>query len=941
MQDQTGESKSKRHYGDTAIEAVPAKKSKSQSSKAKGKASWALSPPVGGWFLPQDPVFSVDEKYLFQAFDTSVCIYATESSLLVNSISTGSRFLTGIALSTSTHDHIYLATSDGIVSLWNWNDNTRIARWDIGINIHQIVARTQPGTTQDFVYCHEIGKRHAISVHALRTKAQASPMESKQIFKTNSTVIGIEVLLHGKVVIAACRSSIFIGKRLHSYKTELQDFEYVWREFQVSNRITTFNAYLRLPQSSARTADPLLEQRDNVDLAIGDDQGVIHLFEDLLSSLVRIEKASKSKSAIDAASDGLNPKRLHWHREAVGSLKWSKDGNYLISGGFETVLVIWQLSTGTQQTLPHLTAAVESIVVSPLGASYAVTLANNSIVILSTTELQAKSNIVGVQSRRVDHEQMPRESSSSEQSFDFAIFAHVPMVIDPKKPTHMLLSVPSSQPRQRRYKPYAPQSYLQTFDIATQQYVSRQALTRNNATDPNTGPERTLILEPNTKFIQASADGEWLATVDEWIPPQPDMGFIEEGVPEFNEEERIFRREVYLKIWRRDEKKASWTLQTRIDAPHLLQGLGISTQLHDLVSDPSQSRFVSIGEDQIVRFWKPKTRRKDGVIVRGADNGEGLVNWSLEHAATLSGRLDILDAGPLPQNALDSRKSLLAFSSDGSVLAVAVSGTSESDTGVLHILDADTGSIRRSVSELDLNNLQCLAIVGHHIVVVTDCIVLWDIVVDELVYCNPLAMPGVERRGGNSLARLVSNERDGTFAVAYPQFQKNIESKSRGARYFKKASTKVSVYDPSNPKPQWTTTIPGVLLSLIAAKDNTGYLALDASASIRRLSPKTSGSQLITPPPELEPPIVAVRMSKVEAEETRDDSAEETALSGNVLRAFEDLLRNAENDKPVVRPEQLQQIFEAGPSHALPPVKELLSSVVELYARKPRADTAA
>src|SRR5690242_11767197 len=99
--------------------------------------------------------------------------------------------------------------------------------------------------------------------------------------------------------------------------------------------------------------------------------------------------------------------------------KLTSVGHYLISGGFETVLVIWQLSTGKQQTLPHLTAAVESIVVSPQGASYAVTLANNSVLVLSTSELEAKTNIVGMQSRRVDLEQMPREATNTNLDFDY------------------------------------------------------------------------------------------------------------------------------------------------------------------------------------------------------------------------------------------------------------------------------------------------------------------------------------------------------------------------------------------------------------------------------------------------------------------------------------------------------------------------------------------
>ena len=47
-------------------------------------------------------------------------------------------------------------------------------------------------------------------------------------------------------------------------------------------------------------------------------------------------------------------------------------------------------------------------------------------------------------------------------------------------------------------------------------------------------------------------------------------------------------------------------------------------------------------------------------------------------------------------------------------------------------------------------------------------------------------------------------------------------------------------------------------------------------------------------------------------------------------------MREAENDKPVVRAEELQGVFEAGMGHAMLPVRELFDKVVALYGRRPR-----
>jgi NET1-associated nuclear protein 1 (U3 small nucleolar RNA-associated protein 17) len=148
------------------------------------------------------------------------------------------------------------------------------------------------------------------------------------------------------------------------------------------------------------------------------------------------------------------------------------------------------------------------------------TLANNSVIVLSTTELEPKTNIVGIQSRRIDHEQMPKESKSGNAYFD--IFRSVPLTINPRKPSEVLFAVSSSQPRsvpssQSRKKSLQTEPYLQTYDLANQRPQARQALTRNNATEPNVAPDGGQIKEPNVTHMQISHDGDWLATIDEWV----------------------------------------------------------------------------------------------------------------------------------------------------------------------------------------------------------------------------------------------------------------------------------------------------------------------------------------------------------------------------------------------------------------------------------------
>ncbi|KAF1947758.1 WD40 repeat-like protein [Clathrospora elynae] len=904
--------------GEAAEKALKKKEKKEKNSQNPEK--WVESQLQGGWFLSADPIFSPDEKYLILANLRCLHVYAAETSLLANVLPVdGAGVLTAYALSSTKPNQVYVAGSNGVIRLWDWVTGTKIGRWEIGTSVLNMTVITHPESNEDLVYCHEVGKSHVINVRALRTKSHASQTELKQVLKTNSSVRGIQVLLQGKYVIVTSDNSMTVGKRRKASRTALQEFEYDWREFQFSKPITTVSAYFREPQESGKGKKAAQEQRDVIDIAVGEETGAILLFEDFLAAFAALESSLKGKKERKDKTDSaesLRPKRLHWHRDAVGAVKWSLDGNYIISGGDETVLTIWQLATGNPQHLPHLSAAIENIVVSPSGSSYALTLANNSVIVLSTTELEAKTNIVGIQSRRVDFEQLPKESPSGKAYLD--IFHSVPMAVNPTSPNEVLFSVPSSQPRQRN-EGLRPEPYLQTFDLANQRAKARQALTRNNATEPNVAPEGGRVIEPSVTLLQVSHDGEWLATVDEWVPPRADSGYLNEGIPEFNEEERLSRREVYLKIWRRDEQKSHWTLEARIDAPHFFENVCGNGKVFDLVADPTAAGFATVGEDHVVRIWKPKTRSRDGVVVRGA-RGEGLVTWSLDRSIEISDKLELLEGS---QQSLPPRTSRLAFSADGSVLAAAISWASEADAGVTHLIDTNTAAIRRSITEIDVTELSGLGFVGQHLVVVADSITVWDMVSDQLAYSIPVKTTGIDRLERIPLVRLAVNESDGTFAVSLPLFEKNKSSESK----LKKASSKLSIYTPDHDEALWTEKSRGITLALVSRRSEKGYVTLDSNSCIKSICPTSGSLQLPTPPPEEN---AELRRTTYGADEEED---EESARPLAALMVSDDLTQNIGDDEHIFNMQDLQNLINDG---ALPPPPMSMFSNVLALVGGPR-----
>ena len=609
---------------------------------------------------------------------------------------------------------------------------------------------------------------------------------------------------------------------------------------------------------------------------------------------------------------------------------------------------MWQLGTGKQQTLPHLTSAIDSLTVSPSGTSYAVRLADNSIMVLSTTELKPKTNIAGIQSWRAISDDQPLPQIKAVTSVvekpvnPLDKFRKIPMAMNPVNPSQIILSVPSSQPRTESNKIHIPAPYLQTFDLSASHHISRQALTRNNATDFNKGPGSAKIREPDIRFLRLSHDGTWLATIEEWQPSKTDVDHLAEDLS-VAEEERSLRREIYLKFWLWDKHRELWTLETRIDAPHKYPDGIAPYRVFDMISDPCEAGFSTIGEDGFVRVWKPKTRLRDGTVVRGSD-AEGLVTWSNRHSIELGSMVETLDADFDAQPSSLLSNACLAYSADGSILAAGQSWTSRVDPELVHVIDTEIGIVRRSMSGLYTTEIAALGLVERYLVVISDCVTVWDLVDDELIYSLPFVLSNVKSFQKASMIHLATNSSERTFAVAFPF----IEADGSGSEMrLKKTMSKLMVFDPSHPEPLWSATVPNLVMALLPAQNSKGYVALDAAAEVRIVSPKTGLSiPLIGPVATADQSLAVFRDEEpedIEVDEEDEDGDEEEEEDVDVkpgqmkvAEQVDESVEDTENDKPVVRPEQLAQIFDVGPSFALPPIEDLFSAVVGLYARKPR-----
>ena len=845
--------------------AKPTEHTVATKRKGSSQQDRTLSSTIGGRFLPHDPAFVRDEyssAFLLAAKPHELEILSFETSLVERTISAPEgTTVRCFCPDSANEDLVHVVYGDDQVQTWSWSTGISQGppRSRNGKPVAITTALADDGENAVQFYVSDMGQHSAVS---------SSGGRPRPLFVSKQHLSAVQALGDSDWVVAHGTSAIAIGKSKEGAKEG-----YTWIELPVSTPITCLDARLL----SARGVSKKDRKHQGLSLAVGNAEGQIHLYDDVSSLFTSKEKPSLPP-----------PRVLHWHREAVSSVKFSRDGNYIISGGKETTLVLWQLETGKKQFLPHLTSDIERVVVNSEGDRYALQMGDNSIMVLSTSELKPVANFAGLQ--------LSTAISSNGWPLPVAAIMH------PKRPNEILLTVPSTQSDTAR-------PFLQTFDFRTNMHVTRQALTRNNVTDINIGPDRTPIVPPDVVHVAISSNGRWLATIDEWMPPASDVAFLA-GDEMAVEEERRKRREVYLKFWLWDEAQSLWTLSTRVDSPHARssgaeQGAG---KILALTADPSagEGAFATIGEDSCVKVWKPKKRKRHG---QQADLEpvdwvcKGVVHLEHEPDDESDSGIEIVSEDFGPTGAC------LAYSEDGSMLAASgMDNGTQSTAPLVHFIStADYTTLsREGIAAMDLVDFGFLDC--YFIAVSSRTVRVWDLVNDSLQYHFKLPSPANEF----DEPLLAINHHDGTYAIAVPRT--------------KEGTAFVEVREPQKAKCLHHEALETPVAAVVASSG--GYTLLFSDATVRTLMPASLAPAAALSAAE---PLAQGSIEEVDTEMELEMDMPGIEAASPLTQGPQISLEDSEDDRPVVRPEQLAAIFEG-----MPPVRDMLHAVIELYSRKPR-----
>lgn len=460
-------------------------------------AKYCVKRRSGGRFGSLKPVFSKDEKHLFLCTKLQARVYSASTGELIRSLvpKTPQRSaLVSIFLHPKNDYRLITVSRNGKLFVWDWTDGSLINELAIE-PATEIAASLLIGNT--FIWTdgkHISAAREFPAVHNVH------PISRLAVCYGLSTN-GEHVFAHGD-------RSVMIFKLKPGGST--LEHEYLTLPTPYTSFAVSEKAY-----------------------AYADSSGAIYLYE--------LNAFEKNKESV--------PRKLHWHSAQVPTLEFALSGQYLLSGGHEGVLVLWQLTTSNKQYLPRISHTIESIATSTMSKYYALKLADNTIKIINATDLTLRAEISG-----------PRYVSEPISST-----AHKDNLLISNGPEVQVWNLPTGRTALR--VPITPQTFA--------------------------GQVRDQYRAVEATVDKCATNGLWMATLDSWSTPREeaaDYGYSQ------------VRDETHLKFWKWQDNQ--YKLTTRIDDPH-----GLSRTRELLAT--SSGKFFTVGDDASIKLWREKPVKKD------------------------------------------------------------------------------------------------------------------------------------------------------------------------------------------------------------------------------------------------------------------------------------------------------------------------------------------
>lgn len=274
-------------------------------------------------------------RHLIITYNTSIQVFTTEDSLLVRRIALPVTRTDDAADLTSTHiissvlsksdpDHIWVACSDGRIWHINWTSGTG-ADTPFTVDTKKLLDMTVDaveinGKVEDVLLVLKRLTKTSAQIVAYNNKG-LSTRNGKLLHTYDESPQMLRSVAGGRLVVAAAKETLHIGLLKSKKAASLDDLQYRFLCFDIPDTVSSVDIRHTIRQTKKGGVE-----LQSVDLAVGGARGAIYVYNELLPHLFG-EGPSLSKAG------HIQPKKYHWHRRAVHSVKWSQDGKQFALGG--------------------------------------------------------------------------------------------------------------------------------------------------------------------------------------------------------------------------------------------------------------------------------------------------------------------------------------------------------------------------------------------------------------------------------------------------------------------------------------------------------------------------------------------------------------------------------------------------------------------------------
>jgi NET1-associated nuclear protein 1 (U3 small nucleolar RNA-associated protein 17) len=236
-------------------------------------------------------------------------IYSTASSSLIRTLEIESLIVQG-QLSKVDPEVVYVATHDCSIDIWNWTSGQKLQSLRLKSAIYWLEVVSEDDENEQLFLVLENGDETNMqfTLVSLDVSSREEPFVPfvVRLHSANEPLQFLSVACGTRVIFVASAMKFFIGVR-----SGKEPKSYDWNAFDFRAQVTSLDVRVEKRKSKRKEKG---HQPDLIRLAVGSRQGSIFVYEDILSLLQQSSELSKSQ--------------LHWHREAVLSVKWSLDGVY-------------------------------------------------------------------------------------------------------------------------------------------------------------------------------------------------------------------------------------------------------------------------------------------------------------------------------------------------------------------------------------------------------------------------------------------------------------------------------------------------------------------------------------------------------------------------------------------------------------------------------------